>query len=444
MRKLFLFLILVVTIFGCQCKRHEFTETSHGIIPDQYIVIMKESFDAPVIKTRRNDPNRKKQKNDNKGERDRKQNKLKKFLRDNGLEGRDKQIFVDIAVGAVINMDSTKARAILNDTANVEDVIPDVSVQINPIQQTDPDVNINPIQQWLSPIVPTNEINPIQQNDSIQNRYDIDTVRHQTKALVTAGGPTDGSTKTSAIWFLDTGIDPSSYLNVDPSLGVTFFVGTNAEDDNGHGTFCAGIAAGRPVRGGAGLDEIHYGLSEGAIVVSVKVLDLNGSGSWGNIIAGLNWVAQYSEPGDVVNISLGAYDASNFNCFFPGISRALDRVTSNGVFVALSAGNDAGNALCNRPGCINGTHIYTASSINADSTCAVYANFGRPPMRDPVDYVTVGTRVFSLWDDGQYRMASGTSASSALLAGIIHARNGDPASVSTVNCLGSNYRIGIR
>jgi subtilisin family serine protease len=399
---------------------------------------MKESFEAPVIKTRRNDPNRKKQKNDNKGERDRKQDKLKRFLRDNDLGGKDRQLFVDIAVGAVINMDSTKANEIKKNP-NVEDVFPDVTVQINPIQQTDPDANINPIQQWLSPPVPGDQINPIQQNDSIQNRYDIDTVRHLTKALVTAGGPTDGSAKTTVIWFLDTGIDPSSYLNIDPSLGVTFFTATNTEDDNGHGTFCAGIAAGRPIRAAAGLDEIHFGLSEGAIVASVKVLDLNGTGSWGTIIAGLNWVSQYSQPGDVVNISLGAYDPLNPSCWFPGLRRAIERVTTGGTIVTLSAGNDAGNAMCNRPGCIDGANIFTASSINADSTCALYANFGRP-----VDYVTVGTRLFSLWDDGGFRMASGTSASSALLAGIIHARNGTPAAGSTVNCMGATYTIGIR
>jgi subtilisin family serine protease len=436
MRKLLLLSILVLAIFGCRRKATT-PPTSHGIIPNEYIVIMKETFEQPVIRARRNNPNRKKQKDDNKEARARKQEKLKKFLKENDLEGKDRHLFVDIAVGAVVEMDSAKANEIKRN-ANVEDVIPNVIVQINPIQQTDPDANINPIQQWLSPIVPGDQINPIQQSDSIQNRYDIDTVRHWTKALVTAGGPTDGSTKTSVIWFLDTGIDHCRYLNVDPSsLGVTFFTGTSTEDDNGHGTFCAGIAAGRMIPGGTGLDEIHIGISEGAIVVPVKVLDQNGAGSWGTVIAGLNWVAQFSQPGDVVNLSLGAYDPMNPACFFPGLRSAIERVTTGGVFVSLSAGNDAGNALCNRPGCIDGTNIYTASSINADSTCALYANFGRP-----VDYVTVGTRLFSLWNDDGFRMASGTSASSALLAGIIHARNGPPVSGSSVSCMGGTYPIG--
>jgi len=227
---------------------------------------------------------------------------------------------------------------------------------------------------------------------------------------------------------------------VDASLGVTFFTGTNTEDDNGHGTFCAGIAAGKPIIA-SGMDEIHFGLSEGATVVPVKVLDENGNGSWGTVIAGLNWVAQYSQPGDVVNLSLGAYDPLNPNCWFPAIRNAIERVTTGGAIVTLSAGNDAGRAECNRPGCINGTNVFTASSINADSTCAPYANFGRP-----VDYVTVGTRLFSLWNDGGFRLASGTSASSALLAGIIHSRNGAPANGGNgkEQCMGSLYIIAKR
>ena len=169
-------------------------------------------------------------------------------------------------------------------------------------------------------------------------------------------------------------------------------------------------------------------------------MDNTGNGSWGTVIAGLNWVAQFSEPGDVVNLSLGAYDPMNPGCFFPGLSNAIERVTTGGVFVTLSAGNDAGNAMCNRPGCISGDKVYTASSINADSTCAAYANFGNPP----VDFVTVGTRLFSLWTSGGYRMASGTSVSSALLAGIIHARGAAPAAGSSVSCMGGTYPIGIR
>ena len=439
MKKIISSFIILIIVIGCN-NRQRLHDDRHPttIIPGQYIVIMKDAFEEPVINHRQNDPNRATQRDKNKRERDRKEKKVKDFLKGKEVgNAKQKMLFADAKVGAVIRVDQAKADEI-NADPNVEFVIPDATIQINPIQQSEEDA-INPIQQWLSPIVPADQINPIQQDDALQTRYDIDIARHWTNALVAAGGPTDGSAKTSVIWFLDTGIDPTGgLLNVNTVL-ATHFIGSSWTDDNGHGTFCAGVAAGRFIRGSAVLDEIHYGVSEGATVVPVKVLDGSGSGTWGTVIAGLNYVAQLSQAGDVVNLSLGSYYPGDIRCHYPALERAISGVANSGVFVTLSAGNNAGNAMSNRPGCINGPNIFTVSSINADGSCAGYANFGTP-----VDFVTVGTRLFSLWTDGGYRMASGTSVSSALLAGIIHASGGPPATGGTVNCMGVNYPIGIR
>lgn len=436
MKKLLLYVVLVFAIWGC--KQHKLVDThKNETIPGQYIVIMKDAFDEPVIKTRKNDPDRKKQKADNDVERIKKVNKLKNYLNSKlGIPpGKQKKIFVDISIGAVLEKITADDSIKLAKDPAVLDLIPDITIQINPIQQTDPAISINPIQQWRSPEIPKTNINSIQQNDSIQNRYDIDTVKLTTKAILAAGGGVPGAGKATAIWFLDTGIDTDNLnLRIDASLG-DYFIGTSTNDDNGHGTFCAGAAAGTPV-GTAGFDLIHIGVSEGATVIPVKVLDYDGKGNWGTVIAGLNHVAQFSEPGDIVNLSLGSYEPGNTNCHYPGLRHAIERITTNGVFVTLSAGNDAGNAACNRPGCLDGTNIFTASSINADSTCAFYANFG-----SPVDYVTVGTRVFSLWKDGNFIMASGTSVSSAILAGIIHAKESMPDRVGTVTCSAKPYFI---
>lgn len=47
------------------------------------------------------------------------------------------------------------------------------------------------------------------------------------------------------------------------------------------------------------------GVSAGAKVVPVKVLNNAGSGSFSTVLAGLNHVAMYDIPGDVVSMSLG-------------------------------------------------------------------------------------------------------------------------------------------
>jgi subtilisin family serine protease len=435
MKKNLFFLVILLAIAACTPK-HRFKIFIDKEIPDQYIVFMKESFEEPVINHRVNNPNRNTQKENNKPERDRKERKLVDFLREKGISNRNiHKKFVDVKVGAVVKITAAKAAEIRTDT-RVEDVIQDIVIQINPIQQSDPVEAGDPNRQWRSD--PVIDINPIQQSDALQLRYDINPTTHMTHAVSTAGGSVPAAGKTTVLWFLDTGIDPTHpNLNVKRDWGASFVRGnTNPDDDNGHGTFCAGVAAGRPV----GITpQIHIGISEDAVVVPVKVLDNNGKGSWGWVMAGLNHVAQLSQPGDVVNLSLGSYDAANTTCYFPAMKNAFERITTNGVFVTLSAGNDAGNASCNRPGCIDATNVFTASSINADSTCAVYANFGTP-----VDFVTVGTRVFSTWYDHRYRMASGTSVSSALLAGIIHAKGLMPAGEFPVTCAERPYKIAHR
>jgi hypothetical protein len=447
MKKVILLAPILIALFSCDNKLQETTllptissngNLSNGdTIPNQYIIIMRESFDTALIKIIQypiSDTNRFGQKAANQALRNSKETKLKNFLDSNRVSY--SQIFVDITIGAVVTMDSTKANA-LKDNRFVEVVLPDVVTQTNPIQQTDPDASTNPIQQWTSPPIP--DTNPIQQNDSIQNRYDIDIVRHWTKALIAAGGPAPGTGKSAVIWFLDTGIDPSPYLNVNRALGKSFF-GNSTEDDYGHGTLCAGVAAGKPLPAGADLDEIHYGVSEGATVVPVKVLDGSGTGNWGRVFAGLDHVTQFSRQGDIVNLSIGAYDPLNTTCPFPPrIGQSIIDLAARGVYVTLSAGNNAGNAAFNQPGCTNGNNIFTTSSVNGDLSCAPYANFGQP-----VDFVTVGTRVFSLWKDGAFIMATGTSISSGLLAGIIHARNSAPGSGGSVSCMGGAYIIAIR
>src|SRR5205823_8075509 len=75
-------------------------------------------------------------------------------------------------------------------------------------------------------------------------------------------------------------------------------------DDNGHGTHVSGIIAGN------GYDSRgeKAGIAPDASIISLKVLDANGSGTIGSIIAALNWVAANAKTYNirVVNMSVGA------------------------------------------------------------------------------------------------------------------------------------------
>jgi hypothetical protein len=99
MRKLFLFIAILLTIYSCKHKNwgNRFIETGQGVIPDQYIVIMKDSYEEPVINSRIPNSNRHNQQNANRPERVRKENKLKNYLISKGVNAnKQKMKFVDI------------------------------------------------------------------------------------------------------------------------------------------------------------------------------------------------------------------------------------------------------------------------------------------------------------------------------------------------------------
>ncbi|MFO7615914.1 MAG: S8 family serine peptidase, partial [Bacteroidales bacterium] len=99
---------------------------------------------------------------------------------------------------------------------------------------------------------------------------------------ITRVGGGDTYTGTAKAWVIDTGIDlDHPDLNVHQTLGKSFVSRvTSPNDDNGHGSHCAGIIAAKKNTVGV------VGVAAGATVVPVKVLDRRGSGYMSWIIGG--------------------------------------------------------------------------------------------------------------------------------------------------------------
>lgn len=205
-------------------------------------------------------------------------------------------------------------------------------------------------------------------------------------------------------WIIDTGIDFSHPdLNVDTARSRSFLGGTTTPaDQNGHGTHVSGTIA--ALNNSIGV----IGVAPGAKVVAVRVLDRRGSGSNSGVIAGVDYVAQNGQPGDVANMSLGG-----------GVSTALDTAVVNasagGVRFALAAGNETDNANNHSPARANGPNIYTVSANGVGDNWASYSNYGNPP----VDYNEPGSAIKSTWLNGGYNTISGTSMATPHLAGLL-------------------------
>jgi serine protease AprX len=144
---------------------------------------------------------------------------------------------------------------------------------------------------------------------------------------------------------IDTGIFPHPDLK-DRITDFVDFINNRQEayDDNGHGTHCAGDAAGDGTNSGFK----YMGPAPKAILVGVKVLDKLGSGSLETVMQGVEWCIQYNEnPAnankkiDIISMSLGstAQDLGDNDNADPMV-QVVEKAWEAGIVVCVAAGND--------------------------------------------------------------------------------------------------------
>lgn len=208
-------------------------------------------------------------------------------------------------------------------------------------------------------------------------------------------------------WVIDSGIDLTHPdLNVDANRSASFLGGKDSNDPNdanGHGTHVAGTIA--AIDNSEGV----IGVAAGAKVVSVRVLDRRGSGSYSGVIAGVEYVGANGTSGDVANMSLGG-----------PVSQALDDAVvnasnSSGVIFCLAAGNESDNANNHSPARANGPNIVTVSASDVNDNFASFSNYANPP----IDWCAPGVSIKSTWKSGGYNTISGTSMATPHVAGVL-------------------------
>jgi len=140
--------------------------------------------------------------------------------------------------------------------------------------------------------------------------------------------------KTPAIAIVDSGVQNRSDFGnrLIASVNLSTLPGnTSLDDERGHGTFVAGIAAGA-ASDLAGADPV-------APIVSVKVMDKNGQAKTSDIINACQWIldnkTQYNIR--VANFSLHSSYATNF--YRDPLDRAVEKLWFGGVVVVAAAGN---------------------------------------------------------------------------------------------------------
>ncbi len=159
---------------------------------------------------------------------------------------------------------------------------------------------------------------------------------------------------------VDTGIDSDHVMfssRIDAAAGFDFANDdSNPEDDNGHGSHCAGIALGRTgltVDFGCVGPEPFQGVAPNATLIGVKVLNSAGGGFSSDIVAGINHCASTSLPGgqaDVISLSLGT-SAFTSTCDTHTWAIAANNAVAAGVTVAVATGNECLSNGTRSPAC---------------------------------------------------------------------------------------------
>jgi subtilisin family serine protease len=223
-----------------------------------------------------------------------------------------------------------------------------------------------------------------------------------------------GSSVDADIAILDTGIDMNH-----PDLNVyaqkTFVAGTStANDDNGHGTHVAGIAAALDNSIGV------VGVAPGARLWAVKVLDRSGAGALSDVIAGIDYITEHAKEIDVVNMSFGC------KCDSTALNSAVNNAVSAGITFVTAAGNSgedastfspasnpnviAVGAIADSDGRCGG--LGPATQYGNDDTFATFSNYG-----PKVTIAAPGVNILSTYYGSSYTTLSGTSMAAPYVAG---------------------------
>lgn len=225
------------------------------------------------------------------------------------------------------------------------------------------------------------------------------------------GGTPDSDIDASEAWDIETG-DPSLVIAI-VDTGVDFdhpdlagkvipghdFVNDDddAQDDHGHGTFVAGIAAAVTDNNTGVAGVCWY-----SQILPVKVMDSSGTGDHGDVADGIIYAAD--NGAHIINLSIGDPDPSTT------LENAIKYAYDIGVVLVAGAGNDNGPVLY--PAAYDGYVLSVAATDHNDER-APWSNYG-----PEIDVAAPGVNIYSThWND-TYATKSGTSTSTPFVSGL--------------------------
>ena len=144
------------------------------------------------------------------------------------------------------------------------------------------------------------------------------------------------------------------------------------------------------------------GISWGARIMPIKVLNAYGNGSFADVAAGIAWAADHGAQ--VINLSLGGTSPSSV------LEDAVNYAYGRGVILVAAGGNMGSNSVL-FPAAY--PHVIAVAATDGSNKKANFSNFG-----PEIDVAAPGVSIYSTVIGNVFGYMSGTSMSTAYVSGL--------------------------
>ncbi len=181
------------------------------------------------------------------------------------------------------------------------------------------------------------------------------------------------------------------------------------QDDHGHGTHVAGIAAAAS-NNATGM----AGVSWGARIMPIKAIDSAGNATYEHVAAGIVWAADHDAQ--IINLSLGGAKTSQV------LQDAVDYASGKGALLVAATGNTGSNNVL-YPAAYDA--VMAVAATDGANNWAALSSYG-----PAVDIAAPGVSIYSANIGGGYIYRDGTSMAAPHVAGLAAILFGLPGNAS--------------